>query len=287
MTTPSENIIAASPHAIARQHAQTNLLLGIDFLPRSACRPATEFATSAATTSANIATGISAQPFAPDNSDPRTVVVEPKLPLAMPRTSFSKPAAPAANRLAALESLHQRHDAECPHCTTAKGHTRTVFGEGNPNATLMFIGEAPGEEEDRTGRPFVGRAGQKLDEIIKAMGLSREQVYIANILKARPPENRTPLPDEVANCAPYLAEQIRIIHPRTIIALGNPASKWLLQTEIGITKIRGQWGWYHDGDLRIPVMPTFHPAYLLRNYTPETRKQVWSDMQKVMAGPDA
>jgi DNA polymerase len=188
-------------------------------------------------------------------------------------------------RTAALAELNRRHDSTCPHCTVAKGHTRTVFGEGSPIATLMFIGEAPGEQEDQTGRPFVGRAGQKLDEIIKAMGLTRDQVYIANILKSRPPDNRTPLPNEVAGCAPFLAEQIRIIRPQAIIALGGPAAKWLLQTDTGITRLRGQWGWYEDPLIRIPIMPTFHPAYLLRNYTVETRKQVWSDMQKALNPP--
>jgi DNA polymerase len=146
----------------------------------------------------------------------------------------------------------------------------------------MFIGEAPGEEEDRTGRPFVGRAGQKLDEIIAAMKMRREQVYIANILKSRPPNNRTPLLPEVEACAPFLREQIRIIRPAVIVALGGPAAKMLLQTDTGITRLRGQWGTYADGDLRIPVMPTFHPAYLLRNYTRDTRQKMWSDMQAVL-----
>lgn len=146
----------------------------------------------------------------------------------------------------------------------------------------MFIGEAPGEEEDRTGRPFVGRAGQKLDEIIKAMGMRREEVYIANVLKSRPPQNRTPLLHEVEACAPFLREQIRVISPWVIVALGGPATKMLLQTETGIMRLRGQWGTYADGDVRIAVMPTFHPAYLLRNYTPDTRRKMWSDMQAVV-----
>lgn len=146
----------------------------------------------------------------------------------------------------------------------------------------MFVGEAPGEEEDRTGRPFVGRAGQKLDEIIKAMGMTREQVYIANVLKSRPPENRTPLPNEVEACAPFLAEQIAIIQPKVLVALGGPAAKWLLRCDTGITRLRGQWALYECDDLHIPVMPTFHPAYLLRNYTVDTRKKVWSDMQEAL-----
>jgi uracil-DNA glycosylase family 4 len=183
---------------------------------------------------------------------------------------------------AQLEALRIEHDAECPHCTVAEGHTRTVFGEGDPNARLMFIGEAPGEEEDRTGRPFVGRAGQKLEEMIIAMGLSRAQVYIGNVLKSRPPNNRTPLAHEVEACAPYLMRQIRIIKPEVIVTLGNPSTKFMLKTDVGITRMRGQWAQFVDGDLTVAVMPTFHPAYLLRNYTAQTRGQVWSDLQAVM-----
>lgn len=183
---------------------------------------------------------------------------------------------------AQLDELRLRHDRECPHCTTATSHTQTVFGEGSPDAAVMFVGEAPGETEDQTGRPFVGRAGQKLDDMIRAMGLAREDVYIANVLKSRPPDNRTPLRHEVEACGPYLVEQVRIIRPRAIVALGGPAAKLLLDTEVGITRLRGVWASYRAGDLEVPVMPTFHPAYLLRNYTPETRRQVWSDLQAVI-----
>lgn len=231
--------------AVARQHVQTARLFGVDFMPRSARLRA-------------VALGESPPPTGGDEE----------------RSD--------GDRKRLLDILQARHDATCPHCTVVKTHTRTVFGEGNPDARLMFIGEAPGEDEDRTGRPFVGKAGQKLDEIIKAMKMRREDVYIANVLKARPPENRTPLPDEVEKCVPFLHEQIRIIGPDVIVALGNPATKLLLQTDIGITRLRGQWGTYSHGDLRIPVMPTFHPAYLLRNYTVDTRQKMWSDMQAVV-----
>ncbi|NBX25967.1 MAG: uracil-DNA glycosylase [Planctomycetes bacterium] len=191
----------------------------------------------------------------------------------------------SSERGAALAELRKRHDAECPHCTTAKGHTQTVFGEGSPTARLMFIGEAPGEQEDRTGRPFVGRAGEKLDEMISAMGLSREQVYIANVLKSRPPDNRTPLQHEIDGCGPFLMEQIRIIRPEVIVTLGGPATKLLLATEEGITRLRGVWAAWSvpgSGTDPIPVMPTYHPAYLLRNYTPKTRGEVWADLKAVM-----
>jgi len=198
------------------------------------------------------------------------------------QSSSTTTAASPAAKAEALERLRQEHEAACPHCTTATAHNRIVFGEGNADAQVMFIGEAPGAEEDRTGRPFVGRAGQKLDDMIRAMELTREDVYIGNILKSRPPNNRTPQPDEVAGCAPYLAEQIRIIQPTVIVALGGPATKWLLDTKIGITNLRGQWGLYRDDELAIDVMPTFHPAYLLRNYTRDARQKVWSDLQAVI-----
>ena len=185
---------------------------------------------------------------------------------------------PKTNKSTMLEQLKEKHDETCPHCTNATGFTHTVFGAGNSDARLMFIGEAPGAEEDRQGIPFVGDAGKKLDEIITAMGMQRENVYIANVLKSRPPDNRTPSPDEIAKCAPFLALQVEIIQPEVIVALGAPAAKFLLETSTGITKLRGIWHEYKA----IPVMPTFHPAFLLRNYTKLTRGQVWSDMKQVM-----
>jgi DNA polymerase len=178
-----------------------------------------------------------------------------------------------------LEALRAMHDADCPHCTKATGHERTVFGEGSATADLMFVGEAPGAEEDRTGRPFVGPSGKKLDEMIKALGHAREDVYIANVLKSRPPNNRTPLEHEVTGCSPYLAAQVDIIKPRVIVTLGGPAAQFILSTRQGITRLRGNWGLFRTGQLEVPVMPTFHPAYLLRNYTHEVRSQVWHDLQ--------
>jgi DNA polymerase len=199
-------------------------------------------------------------------------------------TRSAQSAASFATRAEALQEIRSRHDRECPHCTTATAHTQTVFGEGNAEAALMFVGEAPGETEDRLGRPFVGRAGEKLDEMIRAMGLRREDVYIANVLKSRPPENRTPLQHEVDACGPFLIEQILAIRPRVIVTLGGPATKLLLSTDEGITRLRGVWReWTSPAGERIPLMPTYHPAYLLRNYTPQTRAEVWADLQAVMA----
>ncbi len=195
------------------------------------------------------------------------------------------PEAPETPEMAsscALEDLKARVESDFPFCSSLSGASRPVFGEGPRDARLVFVGEAPGAQEDETGRPFVGAAGQKLDQIIGAMGLDRESVFITNILKARPPENRTPTVDEIECCAPYLREQLRIIRPEVIITLGGPATKFLLATNEGITRLRGRWGAWEDDALRIPVMPTFHPAYLLRNYTNDTRKQMWSDVQKVV-----
>ncbi len=183
-----------------------------------------------------------------------------------------------------LEAIELQVQQAFPFSPSLAQATRPVFGEGNPHADLVFVGEAPGAEEDRTGRPFVGAAGQKLDEIILAMGRTRQDVYICNVLKAQPPQNRTPLPDEIAINAPFLVAQLRCIEPRVIVALGGLATKFLLETDLGITALRGQWGTWtsSEGDCTCWVMPTFHPDYLLREYTPEVRGQMWADMQAVM-----
>jgi uracil-DNA glycosylase family 4 len=166
----------------------------------------------------------------------------------------------------------------CRKCRLCEGRTQTVFGEGDVDARVMFVGEGPGRTEDETGRPFVGRAGELLAKMIGAMGLSREQVYIANVVKCRPPDNRTPAPDEVATCTPYLERQLQIIRPKAIVTLGLPASRYLLSSNLSMGKLRGNWQSWRG----IPVMPTFHPSYVLRVYTPETRAAVWSDLKQVM-----
>lgn len=165
---------------------------------------------------------------------------------------------------------------ECRLCPLCKTRIQTVPGVGNPRARLMFVGEAPGADEDKQGEPFVGRAGQLLTRMIGAMGLKREDVFIANVLKCRPPENRTPLPAEVEKCEPYLIRQIEMIRPEVICSLGAVASSTLLKTETTISKLRGNFHSYHD----TPLMPTFHPSYLLRNDS--AKKDVWSDLQMVM-----
>lgn len=174
---------------------------------------------------------------------------------------------------------------ECRKCELGSLRTNTVPGEGNPNARIMFIGEAPGADEDAQGRPFVGRAGQLLDKIIQACGLKRSDVFIGNILKCRPPENRDPRAEEIISCLPYLQRQIEIIEPEIIVALGAHAARTLLNTTKPIGQLRGQFHEYYAGIGRPPVklMATYHTAYLLRNYSPENRRRVWEDMKKVLA----
>jgi DNA polymerase len=165
----------------------------------------------------------------------------------------------------------------CTNCRLHQGRTQVVFGSGNPEAELMFVGEAPGSDEDEQGLAFVGRAGQLLTDIIeKGMRLRRADVWIGNVLKCRPPQNRNPEPDEILSCQPFLEAQIRAIRPRVLVGLGKFGAHWLLKTAEPITRLRGRLGEY-DG---IPVMPTYHPAYLLRN--PAGKKDVWEDMKVVL-----
>ena len=165
----------------------------------------------------------------------------------------------------------------CQKCKLAKTRTNVVYGVGNPNADLMFIGEAPGRDEDLKGEPFVGRAGQLLTDIIKAMKLTRDDVYIANVIKCRPPENRNPEPDELEECRPFIRRQIEVIQPKVIVTLGRIALQSLMERDYAVSGARGHWLDFHG----IKVMPTYHPAYLLRN--PAAKKDVWADMKKVMA----
>lgn len=183
---------------------------------------------------------------------------------------------PDAGNVTSLEELRD-NIGDCRRCKLHSGRTHVVFGVGNPNAKLMFVGEGPGRDEDLKGEPFVGRAGQLLTDIItKGMGLAREDVYIANVVKCRPPQNRNPEADEVASCEPFLKKQIELIRPEIIVALGKFAVQTLLQSKVPITRLRGNWHTY----MGIKLMPTFHPAYLLRN--PADKKLVWEDIKKVM-----
>ena len=173
---------------------------------------------------------------------------------------------------------------KCRRCQLGSLRTNAVPGEGNACARIAFVGEAPGADEDAQGRPFVGRAGKLLDKIIAAMGLKREEVFIGNILKCRPPENRDPRPEEVIKCLPFLQEQLEVMKPDIIVALGAHAARTLLDTNKSIGQLRGKFHDYYPGAMAKPIklMATYHPAYLLRSYLPENRKRVWEDMQQVL-----
>ena len=191
--------------------------------------------------------------------------------------AIETPPVPVAERPAQLLSLAEEVAGceRCPHLAASR--TRTVFGEGSATARLMFVGEAPGADEDRTGRPFVGRAGVLLtDMITKGMGLDRADVYIANVLKSRPPENRDPLPEEIAHCLPFLERQIAIIRPEFLCLLGKVAASTLLETALPMGRLRGKWHRYRG----IPAVVTYHPSYLLRN--PAAKKDAWGDLQMLM-----
>ena len=200
-------------------------------------------------------------------------LVHPVLPAA---SVASPPAAAAETPTATLEAV--RDDlGECTRCKLHGGRTKLVFGVGSPTADLVFVGEAPGRDEDRQGIPFVGRAGQLLTRIIAAIGLSRDEVYIANVIKCRPPNNRNPEPDEVATCEPFLFRQLDVIRPRVVVALGGFAIRTLLRTDDAVSRLRGRVFDYRGAKL----IPTFHPAFLLRS--PERKRDVWEDMKRVRA----
>jgi len=183
---------------------------------------------------------------------------------------------PVANKAVRLAQLADEVKT-CTRCALHRERTQSVFARGNGSSGVLFLGEGPGEEEDRQGEPFVGPAGQLLDRMIAAMQLARDDVYVCNIVKCRPPRNRKPEPDEMNHCRPYLEEQLTLLQPRVIVALGATAVQGLLGTTDGITRLRGQWKLYRG---EVPVMPTFHPAYLLRQ--PQAKREVWADLQEVL-----
>ncbi|MCK6457804.1 MAG: uracil-DNA glycosylase [Phycisphaerae bacterium] len=225
--------------------------------------------------------GATALPIVPPDAVPRSTG-----PTGPVRASTTTDPDELRRRLATLQTLDETQVRGCRKCGLADGRTQTVFGQGSVAARIVFVGEAPGFEEDRTGQPFVGRAGELLTAMIeRGMGLRRDDVYICNVIKCRPPNNRTPAPDEIAACCPYLFEQLRTIQPEVIVALGAPAAQTLLNTRESIGKLRGR---FHDfypsgsalvGD-PVPLMPTFHPAYLLRS--PWEKAKAWEDLKLVL-----
>lgn len=265
------------------QHAKTAQLLGVDFLP------------------------LGNAPAIAEPEPTQEVAAPSPQPIETSAPSFATTPAPVPEmdidpigsgelravyegldgQQAKLDALKAKYELDAPHQHFNTQFQNIVFGEGDPNADLMFIGEAPGADEDASGRPFVGRAGQLLENMIKAMGFSRETVYIANVLKTRPPGNATPTGREAALCSPYLMEQIRIVSPKVIVTLGLPASHLILELTSPMRSMRGHWhslpsALTADGIPDVQVMPTYHPAYLLRSYTEDNRRKVWSDLTQVI-----
>ena len=272
-----------NPDRVWRQHLETDRLLGVDMVPVAAGRSG-----GAASHKADAAS-VSADKPVHSSSPPAVQADVPPVVAEACNVLFAPPPGETLDRggkLNVLETLDVEHVRQCTRCDLHRSRTNTVFGEGDVDAELMFIGEGPGQNEDQQGRPFVGRAGELLDRMIVAMGLTRERVYIANVVKCRPPNNRTPTGPEVETCFGYLQRQIEVIRPKAIVTLGGPATKQILQTQQGITRLRGTWATYRGITPAIPVMPTFHPAFLLRSYTRENRARVWSDLQKVIAHLD-
>lgn len=270
------------PARILRQHVQTDALLGVNAVPSP---PAPITPTPAG--SAGDAAGSLPRQAAPSFAQSAPTPVHgrdpaPPLPPAQPADIKLIDGLTTQDKQQRLDQLAAEFEADPRVQALRPPNTNLVFGEGHVDAKLMFIGEGPGEQEDRTGRPFVGPAGELLNKMITAMGLSRDQVYIANVVKYRPPGNRTPTPEEAAAQGPTLAKQVAIIRPVALVALGGAAAKYALQTTTGITRLRGNWASFTHTDPPLPIMPTFHPAYLLRSYTPDNRKKVWSDLQAVM-----
>jgi DNA polymerase len=258
MSTPGSQPRVREVAAQLRTRVEYDRELGVLGYPRALVRPTTP--------------RVAAPSTAPPAPSPPSSAA-PARAAAASRDLFS---APGLAETRSLEEL-RAFIGDCRRCKLAGHRTQIVFGVGNPRARLVFAGEAPGRDEDLKGEPFVGRAGQLLTEIItKGMKLRREDVYIANVIKCRPPENRNPEPDEVACCEPFLIRQLELIRPEVIVALGKFAVQTLLGTKEPITRLRGRWHDYHG----IPLMPTFHPAYLLRN--PADKRLVWEDIQQVM-----
>jgi len=256
------------------QHAKTASLMGVDFLPLGEVPSA-------------LVPTIESQPVPTPTPTSESESAPESEPIG--REALRSVYGSIAGAQEQLDALQAKYVQESPHRGFNTALTKIVFGEGDAQADLMFIGEAPGEEEDRTGRPFVGAAGQLLEKMIGAMGFSRETVYITNVLKTRPAGNATPTGEEAALCKPYLVEQIRIVNPRVIVALGLSASQVLLGSSSPMRSLRGRWhpmpeGMLGDGESgsTIEIMATYHPAYLLRSYTQENRQKVWSDLTQVV-----
>lgn len=268
------------PERILRQHLATDALLGVSSVPAPA-RPITPAQPKPKAAGRDVA-GPASNPRFSLSPDTPGRAPAPPLPPAHPAATKVLAALSTQDKTQQLQALAAEFEQDAKVQAMRPPNTNLVFGEGDVDAKLMFIGEGPGETEDRLSRPFVGPAGELLDKMITAMGLSREAVYIANVVKYRPPGNRTPTPEEAQVQGAYLARQVAIIAPTALVALGAAAAKYALQSTTGITRLRGHWASFTHTDPALPLMPTFHPAYLLRSYTPDNRKKVWADLQQVM-----
>jgi DNA polymerase len=215
-------------------------------------------------------------PIVPAENSTGSTLATPRPPTAARSLHLFQAESPRPPERETLDEI-QRDLGDCQRCKLAGGRKHIVFGQGNPHAELVFVGEGPGADEDEQGLPFVGRAGQLLNRMLQSVGIRREDAYICNVVKCRPPENRTPEPDEVATCSPFLYRQLEVIQPKVIVCLGAVAAKTLLNTTRGISQYRGEWLDWRGHKL----MATYHPAYLLRN--PPAKADVWKDLQKVMA----
>ena len=288
VTNPTDTIDTQRLNRLVRQHARAMKLAGVDFIPVTGGIPQRESAVRPMTVAAHLPDAPFARPAAPVARVPEpaapalapSVLIEPKIEIVY----TDKPRLVALKQLA---DIRARYERDAPHKHFVTDHHSIVFGEGDPRAKLMFIGEAPGADEDACGRPFVGRSGQLLNKMIEALGLKRENVYIANVLKTRPPNNATPTLEECARCAPYLFEQIGAVQPEAIVTLGLPATRVVLNSSDSMGNLRGKWSSFPPPGILapavatpVPVMPTYHPAFLLRAYTKENRAKVWSDLQQ-------
>lgn len=263
------------PVLAVKQAALTSAAMGVDFVPRYRSRAGS----GAGATDADGSEAGDGGALAGGNRGGGAELITPA------RTDWHLVDARRAAAHAALEEVRARYERDAPHRKFTTAHTNIVFGEGDPGARLMFIGEAPGADEDRAGRPFVGRSGQLLARMMLAMGFARHEVYIANVLKTRPPGNATPTLEEAALCAPYLHDQIAAVRPEVIVTLGLPAARVMLGTDESMGRLRGTFRkWTHpkDPSVTAQLMPTFHPAFILRQYTQENRNKVWSDLKMVM-----
>ena len=286
---------APDPARILRQHLQTDRLLGVEAVPlaegvtlakRGAARQAPARPTAApprqapaSRSDAAIATARPAPPRFP--APPRVTSPPPATPIFAQRYPIQQ-GLTTDEKNKQLDALCEQLENDPAVQETRPAGTKLVWADGSPDAKIMFISEGPGEIEDQQGLPFVGPSGDLLNKMITAMGLSRDTVYLANLVKYRPPGDRPPNANEAATSGPYLAQQVAIVAPTAIVALGGIATKFALQTTTNISKLRGSWSKFAYTDPPIDLMPTFHPAYLLRSYTTDNRKKVWEDLQAVL-----